>query len=380
MELRVFMFILGCFCFFPNLVISQDHQLPGERIQSKDGSTQRQESAREKEAREFAESAFDRDMDQLFESISRNDGNGFNMVAISGMTDAVTGRINVVFIQVLNDVRVTKLRELLAVLPEDEAAQRVSQEFENKYHEFKEGLAELFDPQRKEKERNPESFSSQPAAHGLAATLYLSSEFCDHDQFVGKYRRWLKWYHNEGFKRFTERDNARKNVGKDAKSREEFLKLFAITGELQGSGCPDRLFFINLCGLRALRRGIEPDILNEWLDELNQEFDFELPEIRLIETNRFDPATNQARPEKIVFPLIWGYGTAGILDVTVGWDHLTGEFKKENLRVGNAAVSMAIEWSRPNVIRTWARKIMKSLTDWSIETFGWPEQKEPIGG
>lgn len=359
--------------FYVSLAVSQESQLPGERDQ---GAVQREskvESDREREVREVVEYAMERNIDQLFEGISTRDKGSYSLIFGVGSHSRAYGRANNLMTQVLADVRAIKLRELLAGMPKDEAAQRIKEEFETKLSEFKSGFDYWFEPNRKEWKLDV--FDGLPSAHGLAVTLYLSSEFCQHDEFVAMYRSWQNWYRKEAPLHLRLPGKASEQFNQGLISLEDLSIIRSLVSNFEYIAPPDRLFFINLCGVRALRRGVEFETLQEWLKALNEEIDVAFPEFILLETNRFDPVKNKASKEKIRIPLIRDYGEASMLDEMMGWMS-NGEIREGYRKQGDQAVLIAIQWSQPNFITRFVRKANKALMEWIAERFDWPTENK----
>jgi hypothetical protein len=387
MELARVFLVVGLACISTNFAMSQVER-PAERPpqfgidsnrRSEDNANAIKKTHKmDEEAKQFVDSVFDRNTDQLFEAISGFDRGNFNLIVMNGMSSSPLGRGNIVFKQVLFDFRVIKLRELLSALPKEEAAKKVKQEFSKKFQAFKEVAAEHF--KFWEGDSNPIAFKLPRASHGLSATLYLSSEFCDHATFTEHYRKWLNWYRIERAKRTMGVQAAEDKLRESGIKFDHSQEVFSSAVDFNRDGGPDRLFFINLCSIRALRRGVEFETLEQWLSELNREFEIELPKFRLVEMKRFDPVKNQPRPEKIKFSMIYDYSDAIFLcDSFMEWDSQKGKINLELQDRNDQVVEIAMEWSQPNLIRKWVRESKKSFLKWSSETFGWPEPNELEG-
>jgi hypothetical protein len=377
MKLILFLFTLGCTLYSTGHALSQI-EMPSEkpsqlRVDSKrpsqDNVKSRKQSEPDEEAKKFAESVIERNMDQLFEAISEFDQGNFNLIGQIGMSSSPLGRGQIVYKQVLFDARVIKLREFLSALRKDEAAERVKREFSSKFQSLQEIAAENFKFRDGKSDRY--SFALPPASHGLSATLYLSSEFCDHDTFTQQYKQWLNWYRGERAKRMMELHATKEKRSKNQISANRYSEMFNSASEFTREGGPDRLFFINLCAVRALRRGVEFDTLQQWLSELNEEFEIKLPKFNLIEMKRFDPVKNKPRPEKIKFPMIYDYGdyvTILLCDAFMEWNPQKGKIDKELQDRNDHFVERVMEWSQPNLIRKCVRESRKSFLKWSSET------------
>lgn len=357
--MTVLKFIIFC-CVPLSLATSANSQ-----VQDLPGNMKEEEkvlSKKDKEIAEFQAWLNEASLTQLFDEISKSDSRIDRFLFAAGHSGVFGG--NTPMLAILADIRVGKILSLLEKMPRQEAQAKIVEIFEIKFNDY----------QKKWKEDKGAEFSfdQHQSYHGLLAMLFLSGQICEHDVFVGHYRRWLNWYRKE--------QPLMKKRFESAKESEaphiEIITLRSKSLDFSKYGPPDRLAFISICANRARARGVEFNEIESWVNELSEAsvFKEKHPELEKLNMPKWDSERGCYSGLSEVL---------GFRSDYVGWALFMEESKWDAKTVGDLVDfeahrdkldSIAISWSKPNLIQEASKRIIELTRQWFEERF---DKQEP---